>query len=74
MEALYSVTDEERLRIKEMFSEKFPDLVLTEETKFNFKKSIQLHLSYKVVSFSHLASLQRETFTFQKPCYCFNLV
>ena len=28
MEALYSVTDEERLRIKEMFSEKFPDLVL----------------------------------------------
>jgi hypothetical protein len=28
MEALYSVTDEERLRIKEMFSEKLPDLVL----------------------------------------------
>jgi hypothetical protein len=28
MEALYSVTDEERLRIKEMFFEKLPDLVL----------------------------------------------
>jgi hypothetical protein len=56
MEALYSVTDEERLRIKEMFSEKLPDLVL-----FVLLESPNYLLNEKFLSVKNTSTSKEDT-------------
>jgi hypothetical protein len=56
MEALYSVTDEERLRIKEMFSEKLPDLVL-----FVLLESPNYKLNEKFLSVKKTSTSKEDT-------------